>query len=139
MGKTTMTKTKTLLRHEAALKRVEVAVRHLKNARDEIVAAQADLSTVVGVPTYDLILSITQIDRCLRIIHADGIDVKREIDHDPTPQELHCGHGPSHGCGEQTRKTDAQLKKEIRDIAKKDALAEVPDVLRDDPDPGRST
>lgn len=94
-------------RQKAAKKRLGVAIDHLFRAAGELNHAMADLSTIVGLKGKY---------RALQHVFDDLQEVKLslgeaqhndenpyEIDHDPTPQELKCGHGPKHGCGRGKR------------------------------------
>lgn len=90
---------------KAAQKRAKVAINHLEKARAELDAACADLSSVVGAnPIYNTIRKLSnQIVETRRKLdrEANGAYIKEPwfLDHEPTKQELHCGHGPRHGCG----------------------------------------
>lgn len=90
---------------KAAQKRALVAVAHLVKARVELNAAQADLSSVVGAsPICNMLRKLTnEVDEARRKLdrEANGSYAKDPwfLDHEPTKQELHCGHGPKHGCG----------------------------------------
>lgn len=100
-----MPKMKIPPRQKAAFKRVDVASQHLANAIREIQAARADLSTVVGAPSRPLSrLMETALNeqRAIQLYAAD-VDSRCELDHDPSPAELRCGHGPRHGCGKGKR------------------------------------
>ncbi len=94
-------------REKAALKRAKVAIAHLEKARVELDAACADLSSVIGSsPVYNAIRKLSNgVLEARRDLdsEANGHRAKNAkawtLDHDPTKQELHCGHGPLHGCG----------------------------------------
>ena len=96
---------------KAAQKRAQVAVAHLLKARAELTAAQADLSSVVGAsPICNALRKLTnEVDEARRKLdrEANGAWAKDPwfLDHEPTKQELHCGHGPKHGCGKGTKIT----------------------------------
>jgi hypothetical protein len=90
---------------KAAVKRALVAAAHLEKARAELNAAQADLSSVVGAsPICSALRKLTvEVEEARRKIsrEAAGSYAKDPwfLDHEPSKQELHCGHGPKHGCG----------------------------------------
>ena len=88
-------------RTKAAFRRVDVAFQHLANALREIQAARADLSSVIGAPQVrlDRLMETTLDAQRMLQLYAADVDSKCELDHDPTLQELRCGHGPRHGCG----------------------------------------
>lgn len=92
-------------RQKAALHRVNVAQRHLSRAVREIQAARADLSSVTGAP--DVILArleeVATVELSNLSRYAVDPRARRELDHEPTRQELRCGHGPRHGCGKGGR------------------------------------
>lgn len=96
-------------KQKAAKKRIQVAISHLEKVRVELDAACADLSTVMGggaFQSFNMIkkLSMSTIDVRRELnFELNDIDNKGatpwQLDHEPTPQELRCGHGPMHGCG----------------------------------------
>ena len=96
-------------KQKAAKKRIEVAIAHLEKARTELDAACADLSSCEGGGAF-------QAFNAIKKLSMSALDARRELnfelrdidnkggspwklDHEPTPQELRCGHGPQHGCG----------------------------------------
>ena len=92
-------------RQKAANKRSLVAIQHLCKAAAEVQDAMADLSRVIGA---------SEQYRKLTKVHADIVEARImldqalhieawTLDHDPTAQELRCGHGPKHGCGRGAR------------------------------------
>lgn len=100
-----MPKTKIPPRQKAAFKRVDAAAGHLANAIREIQAMRADLSVVVGAPSRPLarLMEMALNEKRALELYAADVDSKCELDHDPTPAELRCGHGPRHGCGKGRR------------------------------------
>lgn len=95
-------------KQRAAKKRVDAAINHLFKAITEVNHAMADISRVNGatVPYRKLVkLNEGLIESKLMLGQADFGTGKYqwELDHDPTPQELRCGHGPRHGCGRGKR------------------------------------
>jgi hypothetical protein len=94
-----VTKSKAPPRMIAAFKRVDVAVQHLHNAIQEIAAARADLSSVIGAPSVTWARLYEAVQKEAHMLKMYALDnTKCELDHDPTPAELHRGHGPDHGC-----------------------------------------
>lgn len=91
-------------RMKAAFRRVDAAAQHVANVLREIQAARADLSSVVGAPsvtfvTLSRIAELANRELQMLAVYATDVNAKCELDHDPSPQELRCGHGPQHGCG----------------------------------------
>lgn len=95
---------------KAAQKRALVAIAHLEKARIELDAACADISSVVGAsPMFNVIRKLSngvlearrKLDR-----EQNGAYSKDPwfLDHEPSKQELNCGHGPKHGCGKGARR-----------------------------------
>ncbi len=92
---------KTTTRQRGAKRRLTVALAHVQTASNQVEAAMADLSTVNGASRlYNQLREILNLTKLAR--HAVDMatdDAGLELDHEPTPQELRCGHGPDHGCG----------------------------------------
>lgn len=88
-------------KQKAAKKRLSVAIDHLFKANGEINRAMSDISRVNGasVPYRKLTKVFNDLGEAKLMLGQLEIDSKLEMDHDPTPQELRCGHGPQHGCG----------------------------------------
>lgn len=95
---------------KAAQKRAVVAVAHLEKARAELDAACSDISSVVGASAmFNVIRKLSNgVLEARRKLEreANGAWAKDPwfLDHEPTKQELHCGHGPKHGCGKGARR-----------------------------------
>lgn len=91
--------------HErAAMKRKEVAVQHLVNAAEELDAACADLSAVIGANVHyatirKLSIKVTACRRLLDTCNNLPGDTLLMLDHKPSAAELEHGHGTHHGCG----------------------------------------
>ena len=101
------------LRRVAAGKRVNVAMHHLVTAAEQVDAACCDISTIRSRQASSIYRELAKISdrlqdlrRTLTTNHAIAIGTVGdwELDHDPTQQELRCGHGPKHGCGRGKRK-----------------------------------
>jgi len=96
-------------REKAAKKRIKVAIMHLEKARAELDAACSDISSLTGATASFTVIRKLSLDtvEARRVLNyeLDGSGPKKPwvLDHDPTPQELHCGHGPKHGCGKGKR------------------------------------
>lgn len=90
---------------KAAQKRALVVIAHLEKARAELDAACADLSSVVGASgVYNTIRKLSNgALEARRAVDREANDTFKKnpwfLDHEPSKQELHCGHGPKHGCG----------------------------------------
>ena len=107
----------------AAYKRIDVAIKHLEEARTALDAACADLSSVIGAgPAHNRIRKLSNMAIEIRrdldderhvasVIRRDLDDDVRSrvrlwsLDHDPSPQELRCGHGLRHGCGKGRKRS----------------------------------
>jgi hypothetical protein len=94
-------KAKVTDRHKAAKKRIDVAIAHLTTACEEVNWAAADLSRVKGAtaPYQKLVKHHAGLAEAIRMLDQAKYDGEWTLDHEPTPQELRCGHGPQHGCG----------------------------------------
>lgn len=86
-------------RRRAADRRIDAALGHLRAALAEVQRARADLSAVIGAPTFfSLRESLVREARKVEMVLADP-NSAFELDHDPSMAELRVGHGPHHGCG----------------------------------------
>lgn len=86
-------------RRRAAGRRIDAALGHLRAALAEVQRARADLSAVIGAPTFfSLREALRREIRLAELALADP-NSALELDHDPSTAELRVGHGPRHGCG----------------------------------------
>lgn len=102
-----MPRVKLTNKQRAAKQRFKVAIAHVLKAENELRDACADISTIEGaMDLYKLVKGTFFNAGVARRKLTDAMDDDRnmpDVDHEPTPQEVHCGHGPKHGCGKGKR------------------------------------
>lgn len=88
---------------DAATKRVEVAYKHVVDAKNLLDKALCDLSSVVGA--NQLYRKIREASDLAHNCYAELANYQSEpvktwkLDHEPSDKELKSGHGPGFGCG----------------------------------------